>query len=174
MRPLAKPKDVIKALTGSWIYLNVTTYYDNGTIAHSEDASLGKSPVGMITYQPTWMSATFMSSRAEDRPPDLNIDTPALPGPDAEWALIGKHTMAYAGPWHVSETTEDKEVGQVTHGPTWVAWLPAWVGKRLVKNYVLYDEGTTLRFLYKTSDGNNGDMWFRKLREEDDDSNEVE
>ncbi|KAI1458865.1 hypothetical protein F4805DRAFT_105657 [Annulohypoxylon moriforme] len=167
MRPLAKPKDVIKALTGSWLYLNVTTYFDNGTIAHSEEPTLGKSPVGILTYQPTWMSATFMSSRPEDRPPNLDTKSPALPGPDAEWALIGKHTMAYAGPWHVSQTTEDKEVGQITHGPTRVAWLPAWVGRVLVKDYVLYDGGGTLRFLYKTSDGNNGDMFFGKLGEED-------
>ncbi|KAI1450089.1 hypothetical protein F5Y02DRAFT_172250 [Annulohypoxylon stygium] len=170
MRPLAKPKDVIKALTGSWLYLNVTTYYDNGTIAHSEEATLGKNPVGMLTYQPTWMSATFMSARPEDRPPSLDTNLPSLPGPDDEWALIGKHTMAYAGPWHVSQTTEDKEVGQLTHGPTWVAWLPSWVGRTLVKDYKLYDEGATLRFLYKTSDGNNGDMFFRKLSEADDDS----
>lgn len=111
-----------------------------------------------------------MSARPEDRPPSLDTNLPSLPGPDDEWALIGKHTMAYAGPWHVSQTTEDKEVGQLTHGPTWVAWLPSWVGRTLVKDYKLYDEGATLRFLYKTSDGNNGDMFFRKLSEADDDS----
>ncbi|KAI1206930.1 uncharacterized protein F4807DRAFT_437713 [Annulohypoxylon truncatum] len=170
MRPLAKPKDVIKALTGSWLYLNVTTYYDNGTIAHSEEPTLGKFPVGMLTYQPTWMSATFMSSRPEDRPPDLNINSAAaLAGPDDEWALIGKHTMAYAGPWRVSQTTEDKEVGQIAHGPIRVAWLPSWVGGTLVKDYEIYDAGGTLRFLYRTSDGNRGDMWFRRLGVEDDD-----
>ncbi|KAI2466049.1 hypothetical protein F4781DRAFT_368828 [Annulohypoxylon bovei var. microspora] len=167
MRPLANPKDVIKALTGSWLYLNVTTYYDNGTIAHSEEPALGRFPVGMLTYNPTWMSATFMSSRPDDRPPEIDTDT--LAGPDAEWALIGKHTMAYAGPWYVSETTEDKEVGQITHGPTKIAWLPTWVGKVLVKNYNLYDDANTLRFKYKTQDGNNGDMFFRKLSEEDND-----
>ncbi|KAI1100249.1 hypothetical protein F4804DRAFT_319446 [Jackrogersella minutella] len=81
------------------------------------------------------MSATLMSSRQEDRPPGLDTDTMAAP--DEEWALIGKHTLVYVGPWCVSETTEHVEAGQITHGPTSIAWLPTWVGKVLVKNYTL-------------------------------------
>lgn len=108
------------------------------------------------------MSANFMSSIAENRP--ANIDTQTLDeGTDAEWALIGKHTLAYAGPWYVSETTDEVEVGQITHGPTEVAWVPTWVGKELQKNYTLLEDGKTMVFRSKTQDGLNGVMYFKRL-----------
>ncbi|OTA94592.1 hypothetical protein M434DRAFT_394532 [Hypoxylon sp. CO27-5] len=166
---MVKPDDVIKAITGTWLYLNVTSYFDNGTISHHEDASLGKFPVGIVTYNPNgWMSANFMSSRPEDRPPNIDIETQDV-GTDAEWALIGKHTLAYAGPWFVSETTKEVEVGQITHGPIKVAWVPTWVGIQFQKNYTLYDDAKTLRFRSKNQVGINGDMFFRRLETGKDD-----
>ncbi|KAI1138603.1 Lipocalin-like domain-containing protein [Hypoxylon sp. FL0543] len=166
---MVKPEDVIKAITGTWLYLNVTSYFDNGTISHHEDAGLGRFPVGILTYNANgWMSANFMSSRPEDRPPNIDIETQDV-GTDAEWALIGKHTLAYAGPWYVSETTEEVDVGQITHGPTKVAWVPTWVGKEFQKNYTLYDGAGVMRFKSRSQEGLIGDMFFRRLDAGDDD-----
>lgn len=108
------------------------------------------------------MSANFMSSRPEDRPGQL--DTTELEGAEEEWALIGKHTLAYAGPYYVSVTTSEVETGQITHGPAQVAWLPSWVGKEIRKNYTLLDERATLRLVARTNDDVLvAEMYFRKL-----------
>ncbi|KAI1390774.1 Lipocalin-like domain-containing protein [Hypoxylon trugodes] len=161
--PLTKPEDVVKAITGTWLYLNVTSYYDNGTISRHEEASLGRYPVGLLNYNAQgFMSANFMSARPEDRPPGVDTEKIEI-GTDAEWSLIGKHTLSYSGPWYVSETTKDVEVGQITHGPTRVAWLPSWVGKELVKNYTLLEDGTIMRLRSKNDEGINGDMFFTRL-----------
>ncbi|KAI6081147.1 Lipocalin-like domain-containing protein [Hypoxylon rubiginosum] len=159
---MVKPEDVMKAISGTWLYLNVTTFYDNGTMSHEEDPGLGASPTGMLNYNTAgWMSANFMSGRPEDRPG--NIDSAALDvGTDAEWALIGKHTISYSGPWRVSITTDEVEDGQITHGPTRVAWLPSWLGIELQKNYTLYEDDT-MRFISRTQDGKIGHMFFTRL-----------
>ncbi|KAI0377955.1 Lipocalin-like domain-containing protein [Hypomontagnella monticulosa] len=160
---MVKPEDVIKAISGTWLYLNVTNFYDNGTIVPSEPVALGRYPVGMLMYNTYgYMSATFMSARPEDRPPGVDTDEIEI-GTDAEWSLIGKHTLSYAGPFYVSETTDDVEVGQITHGPTDIAWLPSWVGKELQKNYTLYDDKDVMRFKTKSKKGVNADMFFTRL-----------
>ncbi|KAI1655625.1 Lipocalin-like domain-containing protein [Daldinia decipiens] len=160
---MVKPDAVMKAITGTWLYLNVTSYFDNGTVSHDPDPALGQFPVGMLTYNTAgWMSANFVSSKPEDRPEDIDTGAPDV-GTDAEWALIGKHTLAYAGPWYVSETTDDVEVGQITHGPTKIAWLPTWVGIELQKNYTLLEDNTMMRFRSRTQDSKNGDMFFKRL-----------
>ncbi|KAI1376550.1 Lipocalin-like domain-containing protein [Hypoxylon crocopeplum] len=160
---MVKPEDVIKAISGSWLYLNKTSFYDNGTISDKEDPTLGRNPVGMLTYDSAgYMSANFMSSRTDDRPADIDTAKPEY-GSDAEWALIGKHILAYAGPWYVSVTTDDVETGQITHGPTDIAWLPTWVGIELWKNYTLFEDGKTMRFISKTQNGLLSDMYFKRL-----------
>ncbi|KAI2603668.1 hypothetical protein GGR54DRAFT_633646 [Hypoxylon sp. NC1633] len=160
---MVKPEDVMRAISGSWLYLNKTSFFDNGTISPTEDAVLGSNPVGMLTYNAAgYMAANFMSSRPEDRP--ANIDTDVLTdGTDAEWALIGRHTLAYAGPWRVSITTDRVETGQIMHGPTRIAWLPSWVDIELMKNYTLFDEGQVMLFRSIAIDGLASEMFFRRL-----------
>ncbi|KAL7625267.1 hypothetical protein AAE478_004483 [Parahypoxylon ruwenzoriense] len=159
---MVKPEDVVQAIVGTWLYINRTSWNDDGTVSTDPDPGLGKSPVGMLTYDALgYMSANFMSSRPEDRPE--GIDTPPTDSqPQAEWALVGKHTLSYAGPWYVSETTDVVEKGQITHGPTRIAWLPSWVGIELQKNYTLFDGGETMRFIAKTADGKRGEMYFER------------
>ncbi|KAI1761414.1 Lipocalin-like domain-containing protein [Hypoxylon sp. FL1150] len=159
---MVRPEDVMKAISGTWLYLNVTAFYDNGTQSHEEDPGLGASPTGMLSYNAAgWMAANFMSGRPEDRPD--NVDSAALDvGTDAEWALIGKHTISYSGPWRVSIATDDVGTGQITHGPTRVAWLPSWLGIELQKNYTLYEDDT-MRFISRTQDGKIGHMFFTRL-----------
>ncbi|KAI0166936.1 Lipocalin-like domain-containing protein [Hypoxylon sp. FL1284] len=160
---MVKPEDVMKALSGTWLYLNVTTFNDNGTISHEEDPGLGASPTGMLHYNAAGlMSANFMSGRAADRP--AGVDSAAIDvGSDADWALIGKHTLSYAGPYRVTLTTDDVEEGQITHGPTRVAWLPSWVGRELEKNYTLYDDDEVMRFIARTQDGRISHQFFQRL-----------
>ncbi|KAI1798862.1 hypothetical protein F4811DRAFT_566072 [Daldinia bambusicola] len=136
---MVKLEAAMEAITGTWLFINVTSYFDNGTVSRDPDPALGQSLAGMLTCNAaSWMSANFMSSNPEDH---------------AHRTLIGNHTLAYAGPWYISETTDEVEVCQITHGPTKIAWLPTWVGIELQKNYTLS----------KAQNGKNGEMLFRRV-----------
>jgi hypothetical protein len=62
------------------------------------DAAYGIAPVGILTYSRTgYMSATITATEPAFRP---NLTFPFQPtDADADWALVGKHSIGYAGPF---------------------------------------------------------------------------
>lgn len=73
------------------------------------DVTYGAAPMGLLTYTPTgWMSATNAATEKNLRPEHLTF--PYLDGQsDADWALIGKHTLAYAGPFSIVRACDSLE-----------------------------------------------------------------
>lgn len=111
------------------------------------DPGYGANPVGLILYHPThYMSATLASTTPEDRPADLAWPFRAGQS-DADWALVGKHSLAYAGPFSFNESVPVEAVaggvtGQVVHGPLEVATLPSHVGSAQRRDFSLvFGEG---------------------------------
>lgn len=103
----------------------------------------------MITYTAEgYMSATLATTDPAYLP--KNITFPAQAGQsDEEWALIGKHTLFYAGKFSINETfPSDKRSGQVLHGPIEVSSIPSLIGSFMKREYeVDYDEWGKIEFL---------------------------
>jgi hypothetical protein len=74
-----------------------------------------------------------------------STDPGAIPSPadsytSSDYALIGNHTLSYAGGlqlWAGSNET----VGTVTHGPLVMSTRPAWVVENQTRNYVVTKGG---------------------------------
>jgi hypothetical protein len=90
------------------------------------------------------MSATITATEPSLRP--ANLTFPFSPtDSDAEWALVGKHSIGYAGPFRVNPDVESSvHEGQLFHGPLVVANVPSWVGSEQRRNFsVVREEGET-------------------------------
>lgn len=112
------------------------------------DPSVGDNPVGTLFYTPSgYVSANLASADPALRPnltyPDPANDTSNIP----EWALVGKHTIAYAGPFTVIKARRNRHVweGQLMHGPFIVANQPSWMGIKVYRNFTLYREADVLK-----------------------------
>jgi hypothetical protein len=125
--------------------------YINGT-QQPEDDNLGAKPSGLIHYLPNhFMSANLGNSRPEYRPTSLTWPYKASQS-DTDWAKVGKHIVAYAGPFHLSDLESETD-GRVNHGPLLVAGIESWVGTTVTRNFTLLENGKLL--LIKVV-GNNG------------------
>lgn len=130
------------------------------------DRAYGKAPVGIITYSTSgYMSATITATESELRPENLTFPYNEN-DPDSEWALVGKHSIGYAGPYSVSDAIPaDTKHGQLLHGPLTVANVPSWAGTEQRRNYTVIEEGgeVFLRIDSRRDGGNAGVLWWKKL-----------
>ncbi|KAF1835689.1 hypothetical protein BDW02DRAFT_618343 [Decorospora gaudefroyi] len=157
---------ILKALAGTYTLLNTSSTLNNTPIP---DLPYGSNPVGLLIYTATgWMSATITATEPSLRPA---LTFPFQPNDtDADWALVGKHSIGYAGPLRVSRDVVGNEtVGQLFHGPLVVANVPTWVGANQRRNYSVVEreeEGGVVRYLRIGSErggGYRGVLWWRKV-----------
>ncbi|KAL1411717.1 hypothetical protein Q8F55_002683 [Vanrija albida] len=94
-----KCSPILAALAGTYSLLNTTSQHNGTPIP---DRAYGASPVGVLIYTKSgFMSATISATEPELRPANLTFpytDEQA----DADWALVGKHSIGYAGHLSVS------------------------------------------------------------------------
>ncbi|KAF2870622.1 Lipocalin-like domain-containing protein [Massariosphaeria phaeospora] len=135
------PKEIASFISGAWLLLNNTPTDLNGTpLTGPANLPVGLHPVGMLTYHPTgYMSANIASTDADHRPLSVSYPFKANDS-DADWAQVGKHTLAYAGQVSASEDSTTSS-GTLTHGPLVVASIPSWVGTKQERNYTVYPKG---------------------------------
>lgn len=134
-KPYYPDEAIYSALAGTYSLINTTSARDGEPIP---DEAYGEQPVGIITYSKSgWMSATITASEPELRP---NLTFPFLPEhDDADWALVGKHSIGYAGPFTISrDIAANTTHGQIFHGPLTVANVPTWVNSLQRRNYTVY------------------------------------
>lgn len=129
------------------------------------DAAYGDAPVGILTYSKSgYMSATITATEPGLRP---NLTFPfQVTDSDADWALVGKHSIGYAGPFRVNEALPaNKTNGQVFHGPLVVANVPTWVGTEQKRNYTVVKEGkdTFLKIGSERGGGYRGVLWWKRV-----------
>jgi hypothetical protein len=114
------------------------------------------------------MSATITATEPWLRP---NLTFPyQVNDTDADWALVGKHSIGYAGPLRISDAIPANETnGQVFHGPLTVANVPTWVNTSQRRNYTIYEreeEGNIAKYLLIGSErggGYCGVLWWKRL-----------
>ncbi|KAH6695825.1 Lipocalin-like domain-containing protein [Plectosphaerella plurivora] len=155
--------EIMAALAGTYSLLNTSSTLNGVEVP---DRSYGEAAVGIITYSKSgYMSATITATEAELRP--LGLTFPFLDNQtDADWALVGKHSIGYAGPYTINPnfpatTTE----GGVFHGPLTVANVPSMVGARHQRNYtIVQEDDRTLLHIHSRRDGGaEGDLWWVRL-----------
>ncbi|KAF2441568.1 hypothetical protein P171DRAFT_340237, partial [Karstenula rhodostoma CBS 690.94] len=165
--PSAKPKpvksqDIINALAGTYTLVNTSSTLNNVPVP---DATYGEAPVGILTYSKSgYVSATISATEPAFRP---NVAFPYQDSDlDSDWALVGKHTIGYAGPFRVNEALPaNKTHGQVFHGPLVVANVPTLMGKEQKRNYTVVRKGgeTLLRIGSDRGGGYKGVLWWKKV-----------
>lgn len=101
---------------------------------------------------------------------------PAQPGQsDAQWALIGKHCVAYTGRFRFDGSVQVQDVngdsaleGQIVHGPLDVATMPALEGMELRRDFTLLlgNEGkaTLLNLRGGESRGSSVNWWWERVK----------
>ena len=87
------------------------------------------------------MSAILTPTLPEYRPHDLqyaHFDNTT----DAQWAVLGKHNLAYAAPFTLSVLPESEEDdGVVVHGPL-LSNVPSYDGVYFTRNFTIGGEGS--------------------------------
>ncbi|KAF2207093.1 hypothetical protein CERZMDRAFT_115421 [Cercospora zeae-maydis SCOH1-5] len=154
---------ILDALAGTYSLVNTTSARDGVPIP---DDAYGKKPVGIITYSKSgWMSVSITATEPEWRPENLTF--PFQPeDSDHDWALVGKHSIGYAGPVTISrDIPANTTSGQIFHGPLVVANVPSWQGALHRRNYTIHKtgEGELLRIQSTRDGGFTGELWFRKV-----------
>ncbi|KAF2707948.1 hypothetical protein K504DRAFT_492539 [Pleomassaria siparia CBS 279.74] len=160
---MVNPSKILTALAGTYSLLNTSSYHLGVAIP---DASYGTAPVGILMYSAAgYMSATITATENEFRPGNLTF--PFLLGQsDLDWALIGKHSIGYAGPLSVNTALPaTKTNGQVFHGPLVVANVPNMAGATHKRNYTVVErgDGTYLRIGSQREGGYTGELWWKKV-----------
>ncbi|KAH6878740.1 Lipocalin-like domain-containing protein [Alternaria rosae] len=165
-RANADTNPIFKALSGTYSLVNTSSSRNGEPIP---DLPYGKAPVGLLIYTESgFMSATITATEPEFRP---NLTFPYQPNDsDADWALVGKHSIGYAGPYSVNEELPATETeGQIFHGPLTVANVPTWEGQKGKRNYTIVEveeNGEEVKYLKIGSERGNGYrgiLWWKKV-----------
>ncbi|OHF02911.1 hypothetical protein CORC01_01669 [Colletotrichum orchidophilum] len=156
-----QPTEILAILAGTYQLLNTSATRDGVTVP---DRTYGSNPVGILSYSKSgFMSATITSTNPEDRPANLTFPFEDSQS-DADWALVGKHSIGYAGPLRISDAIPaNATFGQVLHGPLTVANVPSMAGGSQARNYTLYEDGKILRISTQRDGGNRGELWWKRL-----------
>lgn len=153
---------ILEAIAGTYSLINTTSALNGEPIP---DEAYGEHPVGIITYSKSgWMSATITATEPELRP---NLTFPFQPeDAETDWALVGKHSIGYAGPVTISRDIPATPIrGQIFHGPLTVANVPSWVNTLQRRNYTIHNtaEGKLLNIQSVRGGGYTGELWWRKV-----------
>ncbi|XP_014558355.1 hypothetical protein COCVIDRAFT_94755 [Bipolaris victoriae FI3] len=157
---------ILKALAGTYALVNTSSTLNDEPIP---DATYGAAPVGNLIYTASgFMSATITATEKEFRP---LVSFPFRANEsDADWALVGKHSIGYSGPFRINEAIPATATeGQVFHGPLTVANVPTMVGQEHRRNYTIVEreeEGKVVKYLKIGSErggGFRGVLWWRRL-----------
>lgn len=154
----------LELFLGAWGLINKTRTSD-GVEVYNE--SYGNNPSGVIMYTPSgYMSALLTTTDPEDRPQGLTL--PAQDDQtDHDWANIGRHTLAYSGPFFFNDAlTVNESAGQIVHGPIRTTTLPRFVGSLQRRNFTFHDEGQTMRLVGDLGNGIVDTLYWGKLDRE--------
>ncbi|KAJ4349552.1 uncharacterized protein N0V89_008168 [Didymosphaeria variabile] len=152
------PEQLVALLSGAWTIYNQTSVYPNGTaVPRAPDAAQGPNGTGVILCPSSFPLHLFLTNRPKDHPTMQMsaILTPTLPAyrphnltygkfdntTDADWAILGKHNLAYAAPFTLTVLPEeDNDDGVVVHGPL-LSNVPSYDGAFFKRNFTIIGEG---------------------------------
>lgn len=101
----------------------------------------------------------------DKRPKELTLPAKSTDS-DAQWALVAKYSLAFAGPFQIEDEgccDNINPCGVLIAGPFTTATLPSYIGLSLSNNYTFYENGQVLHLLGGVGGGYVQDLWFTKL-----------
>ncbi|KAM7183209.1 Lipocalin-like domain containing protein [Rhypophila sp. PSN 637] len=151
-------EDIIAALAGTYSLIN-NTVTRNGTI-QPDGSGWGRNPSGLLTYTRWGYMSANMAATEPDWRPDSIEWPPKATDSDADWLLVGKHAMSYAGPFSLNASVPaTKTQGQLLHGPMHVASVPSMVRDTQKRDYFVKEQdGVTYLYVYATGVSNGVDF----------------
>ncbi|CCF36650.1 hypothetical protein CH063_01542 [Colletotrichum higginsianum] len=103
-------KTAIKCFVGAWGFINSTLVNTTSGDIITQDWAY-PVPSGMSLFTPNGYTALLVTAndttRPDLRPQGLDQSNPSS-SPDSEWAKIGKYSVAGAGPFRLSNVTDEK------------------------------------------------------------------
>ena len=118
-------------------------------------------PSGMVEYTPSGYHTVIITANdtteAEKRPKELTLPA-KVTDPDSRWALVGKYSLAFGGPFNV-----DDEESILTTGPYTTATLPSYIGQEHTRNYSFHENGQVLHSTLELGGGYRFENWYKKL-----------
>ncbi|KAK4666213.1 hypothetical protein QC763_405740 [Podospora pseudopauciseta] len=158
-----KTQAIMNFLAGTYSLLN-NTQWRNGTQVSDP---WGEKPAGLITYtRYGYMSAVMNSMEPDMRPPDIQWP-PNTGGSIDDWALIGKTSLSYAGPFSLNTSVPlTKFRGQVLHGPVTTASIPRFVGQIQRRNYTVIEQDGEVYLtisVITTLAGARSEIWWKRI-----------
>ncbi|KAK4185913.1 hypothetical protein QBC35DRAFT_502587 [Podospora australis] len=121
------------AIAGIYQLHNYTNYDQNNQPFNQPNWGTS-TPEGIINYSPTGFVSTVMRSSDPALLPSSDLTYPPKANQsDHDWTLIGRSTLAYAGPYTVHEV--GKGYGWIEHGPLVFTHVPSMTGNSLFRNY---------------------------------------
>lgn len=153
----------IALFTGAFKLLNVTRLHNGTSVL---DTTSGRHPDGVLSYSTNgYVSVLIHATESEWRPSNLTMLDHGSEF-DAQWALVGKHSGAYAGPFHFNESSIiDDTHGEVLHGPLVAASLPAQIGQTQRRKFTFSDDGLYLRLEGELGSGVIDILWWERICE---------
>lgn len=151
----------LSLFTGAFELLNITRLQNGTPIL---DTTGGRHPSGIISYSNNgYVSVLIHATKLEWRPTNLTmLDQDSQF--DAEWALIGKHSGAYAGPFSFNESLLVSDThGEILHGPLTVASLPGNIGRVQRRNFSFSEDGEYLNLVGGLGSGIFDILWWKRL-----------
>lgn len=157
--------DSLKLFVGAFNLLNITRTQNDAVIA---DITYGEHPAGVISYTPTgYMSAVLTSTDPDLRPQALTLPAQANQSV-TDWAEVGEHTLAYAGPFHFSRIdSSDGRKGEVIHGPLITATLPRFVGSLQTRQFEFSEDNKFLTLIGNLGSGVIDTLVWQRLEHND-------
>ncbi|KAB2580395.1 hypothetical protein DBV05_g780 [Lasiodiplodia theobromae] len=126
-------KKAAKCFVGAWGFINSTLYNTTtGDIVTNDWAY--PVPSGMSLFTPNGYTALIVTANDRTRPelrPTYLDQSDYSSGTDAEWALIGKYSIAGAGPYHLSNVTDGDDECEGPQGTVTGSFLTATLPSRL-------------------------------------------
>jgi len=110
------------------------------------------------------MSAVLTATDPSLRPFQLTL--PAQDNQtDAEWAEVGRHTLAYAGPFYFNESSASADglTGEIIHGPLLTSTLPSFVGSLQHREFKFTEDGKYLNLIGNLGNGVIDNLKWKRL-----------
>ncbi|KAK0615093.1 hypothetical protein B0T17DRAFT_646469 [Bombardia bombarda] len=164
-----KYQHILNAIAGAYSLVNTTVLLDG--VVQPPSSDWGSSSHGTLVYTATgYVSVVITTLVPELRP--VNVTWPPRTGQtDADWLLVGRHSLSYSGHMSISDDVPyarippTKKSGTVLHGPIIVSPVNSLEDTVMERNYTVLEakgDGLYLKIDFHTRSVESI-LWWKKM-----------